>query len=100
MPRSHVEIAELLRSKPDVYRNRIGTYDVRASGIGYLLAFHDALRAPTTYGRLLESFSRADVVARRAATPQSANVCFWSFRITFMISSVSIILRCKLRSRL
>lgn len=64
VPRSHVEIAELLRSKPDVYRNRIGTYDVRASGIGYLLAFHDALQAPTTYGRLLESFSRADVVTR------------------------------------
>jgi iron(III) transport system substrate-binding protein len=64
VPRSHVEIAELLRAKPDVYRNRIGTYDVRVSGIGYLLAFHDALQAPTTYGRLLESFSRADVVTR------------------------------------
>jgi iron(III) transport system substrate-binding protein len=64
VPRSHVEIAELLRAKPSVYRNRIGTYDVRVSGIGYLLAFHDALQAPTTYGRLLESLSRADVVTR------------------------------------
>lgn len=64
VPRSHVEIAELLREKPDLYRNRIGTYDVRVSGVGYLLAFHDALQAPTTYGRLLESFSRAEVVTR------------------------------------
>ncbi|WP_054156936.1 ABC transporter substrate-binding protein [Rhizobium sp. AAP43] len=64
VPRSHVEIAELLRAKPEVYRGRIGTYDIEASGVGYLLAFHDALQAPTSFGRLLESLSRADVVTR------------------------------------
>ena len=62
VPRSHVEIAELLRRKPDEYWSRIGTYNVKLSGVGYLLAFHDALQAPTSYGRLLESFSRAQVV--------------------------------------
>ncbi len=62
VPRSHVEIAELLRRKPDEYWTRIGTYNVRLSGVGYLLAFHDAQQAPTSYGRLLESFSRAQVV--------------------------------------
>lgn len=62
VPRSHVEIAELLRRKPDEYWTRIGTYNVQLSGVGYLLAFHDAQQAPTSYGRLLESFSRAQVV--------------------------------------
>ncbi len=62
VPRSHVEIAELLRRKPDEYWTRIGTYNVKLSGVGYLLAFHDAQQAPTSYGRLLESFSRAQVV--------------------------------------
>lgn len=64
VPRSHVDIAELVRAKPDIYSGRIGTYDIEASGVGYLLAFHDALQAPTSFGRLLESLSRADVITR------------------------------------
>jgi iron(III) transport system substrate-binding protein len=62
VPRSHADIADLLRRKPEEYRDRIGTYNIQLSGVGYLLAFHDALQAPTIYGRLLESFSRAEVV--------------------------------------
>ncbi|RKE83534.1 ABC transporter substrate-binding protein [Rhizobium sp. AG855] len=85
VPRSHVEIAELLRAKPDVYRNRIGTYDVRASGIGYLLAFHDALQAPTTYGRLLESFSRADVVTRCCNSEVLGEIANGRLRIAYNV---------------
>jgi iron(III) transport system substrate-binding protein len=85
VPRSHVEIAELLRAKPDVYRNRIGTYDVRASGIGYLLAFHDALQAPTTYGRLLESFSRADVVTRCCNSEVLGQIANGRLRIAYNV---------------
>lgn len=64
VPRSHNDLAELLRQKHETYRGRVGTYDVRASGIGYLLAFNDSRVAPTTYGRLLESFGRAETVTR------------------------------------
>ena len=64
VPRSHHELAELLRQKFETYRGRVGTYDVRASGIGYLLAYNDSRVAPTTYGRLLESFGRAETVTR------------------------------------
>ncbi len=85
VPRSHVEIAELLRAKPDVYRNRIGTYDVRASGIGYLLAFHDALQAPTTYGRLLESFSRAEVVTRCCNSEVLGEIANGRLRIAYNV---------------
>jgi iron(III) transport system substrate-binding protein len=85
VPRSHVEIAELLRAKPDLYRNRIGTYDVRVSGIGYLLAFHDALQAPTTYGRLLESFSRADVVTRCCNNEVLGEIASGRLRIAYNV---------------
>ncbi|HEV7320388.1 MAG TPA: ABC transporter substrate-binding protein [Ensifer sp.] len=64
VPHTHGELTDLLRFKPDYYRGRIGTYDLRQSGIGYLLAFLDAQQASTTYGRLLESLSRANAVLR------------------------------------
>ncbi|MFT0858713.1 ABC transporter substrate-binding protein [Ancylobacter sp. G4_0304] len=64
VPRTHLELAELLRRDADRYRGRVGTYDVRLSGIGYLLAFNDARQTTTTYGRLLESLGRAQVVVR------------------------------------
>lgn len=64
IPRTHLELAELLRRKADEYRGRVGTYDIRVSGIGYLLAFNDARQTSTTYGRLLESLGRAKVVVR------------------------------------
>lgn len=60
VPRSHADLADLLRHKPAVYFRRIGTYDLRASGIGYLLAYLDAQLAPTLYGRLVESMSRVE----------------------------------------
>ena len=61
VPRTRVELAELLRSKEDFYRGRIGTYDQRRSGIGYLLTISDA-RQTSAYGRLIESFGRARAV--------------------------------------
>jgi len=64
VPRTHVELAELLRQKADAYVGKVGTYDIRLSGIGYLLAFNDSRQTTTTYGRLLESLGRARVVLR------------------------------------
>lgn len=68
MPRSHLELAELLRRDPQTYAGKVGTYDIRLSGIGYLLAFNDARQTTTTYGRLLESLGRARVVVRCCTT--------------------------------
>lgn len=64
VPRSHVELADLLRTKSALYRGRVGTYDIRQSGIGYLFAFSDAKQADTTYGRLLESMGRVQPAVR------------------------------------
>jgi iron(III) transport system substrate-binding protein len=64
VPRTHIELADLLRREAEMYRGKVGTYDIRISGIGYLLAFNDARQTTTTYGRLLESLGRSEVVVR------------------------------------
>lgn len=53
LPASRQELIQALRARPEVFRGRIGTYDVRQSGLGYLFATQDA-RASETYWRLTE----------------------------------------------
>ena len=61
--RTHTELIDLLRTKAERYRGKIGTYDIALSGIGYLFASFDA-QGTTTYGRLVEAFGRVGLVAR------------------------------------
>ncbi len=56
VPHNRFQLVDLLRQS-DRFKGKIGTYDIVASGVGYLLAFEDATQA-TTWGRLLESFGR------------------------------------------
>ncbi len=60
IPQSRQELIEALRARPEVFRNRIGTYDVRQSGLGYLFATQDA-RASETFWRLMEVIGGLDV---------------------------------------
>lgn len=60
IPRSRQELIEVLRMRPDVFRGRVGTYDVRKSGLGYLFATQDA-RASETFWRLMEIMGGLDV---------------------------------------
>lgn len=53
IPQSRQDLIEALRTRPEVFRNRVGTYDVRQSGLGYLFATQDA-RASETFWRLME----------------------------------------------
>lgn len=53
IPQTRQDLIEVLRADPERFRNRIGTYDVRQSGLGYLFATQDA-RASETYWRLME----------------------------------------------
>lgn len=62
VPRSRFALIDAVRADPDLFRSRIATYDITASGLGYLFAFSDSLEA-TTFGALLESFARIDAVA-------------------------------------
>lgn len=60
IPQSRQELIETLRARPEVFRNRVGTYDVRESGLGYLFATQDA-RASETFWRLMEVMGGLDV---------------------------------------
>lgn len=53
LPRSRQDLINALRQRPEMFRNRIGTYDVRLSGLGYLFATQDA-HMSETFWRLTE----------------------------------------------
>lgn len=59
IPQTRQELIEALRARPDVFLGRVGTYDVRQSGLGYLFATQDA-RASETYWRLMEVMGGLD----------------------------------------
>ena len=41
IPKNREQLIDLLRAHPEVFDQRIGTYDVRTSGLGYLFATQD-----------------------------------------------------------
>ena len=62
VPRDRFALLDAIRERPAFFQNRIATYDIAESGLGYLFAYSDSLEA-TTFGALLEGFSRVDAVA-------------------------------------
>lgn len=59
MPRTRQELIAVLRQYPERFRGRIGTYDLRVSGLGYLFATQDA-RTSETFWRLTEVMGGLD----------------------------------------
>lgn len=59
IPQSRQEMIEVLRANPRRFQGKIGTYDVRQSGLGYLFATQDA-RTSETYWRLMEVMGNLD----------------------------------------
>ncbi|MCA0044902.1 ABC transporter substrate-binding protein [Celeribacter litoreus] len=62
IPRTRFGLLDLMRRSSDEYRGKIATYDIEASGLGFLFAFMDSQQA-TTFGGMLEAFARVDAVA-------------------------------------
>ncbi|MGB0958956.1 MAG: ABC transporter substrate-binding protein [Halocynthiibacter sp.] len=60
IPKTRQELIQAIRARPHVFRGRLGTYDIRKSGLGYLFATQDA-RATETYWRLMEVMGALDV---------------------------------------
>lgn len=60
IPQTRQELIQALRERPEVFRGRVGTYDVRQSGLGYLFATQDA-RATETFWRLMEVMGALDL---------------------------------------
>lgn len=61
VPQSRFGLIDMLRSQASRYDGRVATYDIEESGLGYLFAFADAQQA-TTFGSVIEAFSRAHAV--------------------------------------
>jgi iron(III) transport system substrate-binding protein len=59
IPRTRQELIQALRADPDRFRGRVGTYDVRQSGLGYLFATQDS-RASESFWRLTEVMGSLD----------------------------------------
>ncbi len=58
-PATRQDLIGLLRENPAQFQGRVGTYDVRISGLGYLFATQEA-RASDAYWRLTEVMGRLD----------------------------------------
>ena len=58
-PHSRFDLIDLMRQSGKL-NGRIATYDIDASGVGYLFAFQDSAEA-STWGRLIEGFGRNNV---------------------------------------
>ncbi|MCB4455668.1 ABC transporter substrate-binding protein [Leisingera sp. McT4-56] len=84
VPRSRFALLDALRAKPGLYRGRIATYDIAASGLGYLFAYSDSLEA-TTFGALLESFARVNAVATCCSAEIIAGVAEGRFLIAYNV---------------
>lgn len=62
-PTSRFDLLDVLRQPDNPFAGgRIATYDIHASGVGYLFAFVDSRQA-STFGSLIEAFGRLGAVA-------------------------------------
>ena len=59
VPHTRQELIETLRDNPETFAGRVGTYDVRTSGLGYLFATQDS-RNTESFWRLTEVMGRLD----------------------------------------
>lgn len=62
VPQTRFDLLDLLRPRDSAYAGKIATYDIEASGLGYLFAYADAQEA-STFGALMEAFARSGAVA-------------------------------------
>ncbi|MEX3014257.1 extracellular solute-binding protein [Gymnodinialimonas hymeniacidonis] len=59
LPRTRADLVTLLRDYPERFAGGVGTYDLRASGLGYLFATQEA-RSTDAYWRLTEVMGRLE----------------------------------------
>lgn len=57
VPQTHEKLALAIRSNDSFFMNRIGTYDIRISGVGYLFASQDEINSSIS-SRLKENLGR------------------------------------------
>lgn len=60
LPRSRQDLIQFIREKAGILKGRLATYDVAASGVGYLFASHDSLYS-STFTTLMQSFGQTGI---------------------------------------
>ena len=73
LPQTRDELIATLRNNPDRFQGRIGTYDLRHSGLGYLFATQDS-RVSEVYWRLTEVMGSLDAKLYRGSSKMIGDV--------------------------
>ena len=84
VPRTRFDLIDLLRPAASPYAGRVATYDIEASGLGYLFAFADSERA-TTFGALIEAFAQSGAVATCCSTEIIAGVAEGRYLLAYNV---------------
>jgi len=61
VPRTHLRLAEMLEAQTERFSNKVATYDIALSGVGYLLAAQDQVIS-SNFWRLAAAFGRVKAV--------------------------------------
>ncbi len=84
VPRTRFALLDLMRTRPADLRGRIATYDITESGLGFLFAHSDSLEA-STFGAMLEGFSRVGAVATCCSAEIIDGVASGRFQIAYNV---------------
>lgn len=84
VPLSRFDLLDLLRPADTPYAGKVATYDIEASGLGYLFAFMDSQEA-TTFGALMEAFARTGAVATCCSAEIIAGVASGDYLIAYNV---------------
>lgn len=84
VPRTRFDLLDLLRPEVGRYTGKIATYDIEASGLGFLFAFMDSQEA-TTFGALMEAFARSGAVATCCSAEIIAGVAQGEYLIAYNV---------------
>lgn len=86
LPRTHPELATLLRERQSELQGRVGTYNIRQSGIGYLFATQDAAQGQEAL-RITEAAGRTQVSTFCCTSQMLANIASGSLDIAYNVIS-------------
>lgn len=84
VPQTRFDLLDLLRAEASPYAGKIATYDIEASGLGFLFAFMDSQEA-TTFGALMEAFARSGAVATCCSAEIIAGVAAGDYLMAYNV---------------
>ncbi|MBK5143878.1 ABC transporter substrate-binding protein [Budviciaceae bacterium BWR-B9] len=68
IPKSHAALGELVKSQPDRFKNKVTTYDIEKSALGFMLSVEDMKNDPKYWDHLKDISSAGMVVQSSTGT--------------------------------